>query len=100
MVDMYTGATSGTFRGGAVDQRKEIANEAREKRANLTPAYELFVEELEKLNEQSRQIVIDLVADSATPDEAMRIEVLAQRRFQKLCQDLTANMKSIAGRKK
>lgn len=79
--DMYTGSNSGSFNNyRATKLKKELAEDKERKKAQLTPAYQIVHELVEKeiANVQSIEY---LLVDIQTPDEMLKAELVARRRY-------------------
>lgn len=94
--DLYTGTNGGSFGNDlAQEQRDKIKQQTRERKANLTPAINIMTDKIATFKKASEDLTASIVSDTTVPDESMRVEVLAHRKFIALCKSLETELKQI-----
>ena len=89
--DLYTGSNSGSFGNAKTGQRQEIVKVKRENKSQLTPAYDLVAEIIEVEIKNVRSLD-SLLVDSYTPEEQLRTELIARKRYLEYLKALKATL--------
>lgn len=90
--DLYTGTNSGSFGNARTKQRAEIVAEKRERKAFLTPAYEIVKDIIDAESAKIKDIEY-LYVDGYIPEETLNVELVARRKYLKFLKGLDAQMK-------
>ena len=98
--DLYTGANSGSFGNYRATKLKQKASEDKEqKKGKLIPAYELIIGAIDKEIADVKSIEF-LLVDIQTPDEHLKAELVARRRYIGYLTNLKSTLKNTLKEKK
>ena len=90
--DLYTGSNSGSFGNYRTSQRDAIVAKKRENKAQLTPAYHIVKEAIDKEIAKVKDIEY-LYVDGFVPDEQLNTELVARRKYLSYLKGLDAQLK-------
>ena len=92
--DLYTGSNSGSFGNARKEQREAIVAEKRERKSQLTPAYDLVKSVLDSELALVKDAETFLV-DGYVADAELNAELMARRRYIRYLKGLDAKFKQI-----
>lgn len=92
--DLYTGSNSGSFGNYRATKLKKKASEEKQvKKGKLVPAYELIIGAINKEIEDVKNIEF-LLVDVQTPEEHLKAELVARRRYIGYLNNLKSTIKN------
>ena len=93
--DLYTGSNSGSFQNyRAKKLKKQLSDEKERKQIQLTPAYELIHEQIEREISKVQSIEY-LLVESNTPEDDLKSELVARRKYVQYLRLLDSGIKNI-----
>lgn len=90
--DLHTGTNSGSFGNARTQQRAEIVAEKRERKAYLTPAYEIVKDIIDAETAKIKDVSY-LYVDGYVPEETLNVEIVARRKNLAFLKSLDAQLK-------
>lgn len=90
--DLYTGSNSGSFGNARKEQRAAIVADKRERKAFLTPAYDIVKGIIDAEAAKIKDIEY-LYVDGFVPDEQLNTELVARRKYLAFLKSLDKQLK-------